>query len=276
MQKGGEAAASPARFFGAEAREARKRAGMSQPELAALAGYDPSYVSKVENGAITPDQKFIDACDAAFPEMHGWFARFWLESQKWDGPIPAWFREWLDAEAAATSLWIWSPILIPGLFQTGDYARALLLAEQTDTSEERIDALVAARLERSAIFEKSAPPEVVAVIDEWVLHRTIGSPQVMYEQLIHLAEMSTRPSTSVQVVPVGNAANAGLGGAFDIAVTDGSPGTLRLEGLEDQTTDRRSLVRKAGIIFNRVRGDALPRNASRDLIRKVGEERWRP
>lgn len=276
MQKDGEAAASPARFFGAEVREARKRAGMSQPELAALAGYDPSYVSKVENGAITPDQKFIDACDRAFPEMHGWFARFWLESQRWDGPIPSWFREWLDAEAAATSLWIWSPILVPGLFQTGDYARALLLAEQTDTSDEKIDALVAARLERSTVFGKPSPPEVVAVIDEWVLHRTIGSPQVMCEQLIHLAEVSTQPSTSVQVVPAGNGANAGLGGAFDIAVTDDSPGTLRQEGVEDQTTDRRSLVRKAGIVFNRVRGDALPRNASRDLIRKVAEERWRP
>lgn len=82
MQKDGEAAASPARFFGAEVRAARKRAGMSQPELAALAGYDPSYVSKVENGAITPDQKFIDACDAAFPEMHGWFARFWRDSRQ--------------------------------------------------------------------------------------------------------------------------------------------------------------------------------------------------
>jgi len=101
MQKDGEAAASPARFFGAEVREARKRAGMSQPELAALAGYDPSYVSKVENGAITPDQKFIDACDAAFPEMHGWFARFWRDSRQWNPSYPAWFEEWLRVRSAS-------------------------------------------------------------------------------------------------------------------------------------------------------------------------------
>ena len=276
MPRNQEGAASPARFFGAEVREARKRAGMSQPELGSIVGYDPSYVSKVENGAITPDEKFINACDTAFPDMHGWFSRFWEESRKWDGPVPAWFREWLDAEEAATSLRIWSPILIPGLFQTGDYSRALLIAGQMDTSEERIDALVAARLQRGVVFDKPVPPEVVTVIDEWVLHRLIGSPEVMYEQLTHLAEMSARPSISVQVVPSENGANAGLGGAFDIATVDDSPGTLRLEGVEDQTTDRRSLVRKAGIIFNRVRGDALPRGASRDLIRKVAEERWRP
>lgn len=276
MPKEQEGTASPALFFGAEVREARKRTGMSQPELGSIAGYDPSYVSKVENGAITPDEKFISGCDTAFPDMHGWFFRFWEESRKWDGPVPAWFREWLDAEEAATSLRIWSPILVPGLFQTGDYSRALLVVGQMDASEERIDALVAARLQRSAVFGKPAPPEVVTVIDEWVLHRLIGSPEVMYEQLTHLAEMSARPCVSVQVVPAENGANAGLGGAFDIATVDDSPGTLRVEGVEDQTTDRRSLVRKAGIVFNRVRGDALPRGASRDLIRKVAEERWRP
>ena len=73
MPKDAETVPSPARYFGAEVREARKRAGMAQPELAAIAGYDPSYVSKVENGYITPDEKFISACDVAFPDMHGWF-----------------------------------------------------------------------------------------------------------------------------------------------------------------------------------------------------------
>ena len=69
---------------------------MPQPELAAIAGYDPSYVSKVENGYITPDEKFISACDAAFPDMHGWFSRFWGESRKWNPSYPPWFEEWID------------------------------------------------------------------------------------------------------------------------------------------------------------------------------------
>ena len=88
MPKDEETAPSPARFFGTEVREARKRAGMAQPELAAIAGYDPSYVSKVENSYITPDEKFISACDTAFPDMHGWFSRFWAESRKWNPTFP--------------------------------------------------------------------------------------------------------------------------------------------------------------------------------------------
>jgi hypothetical protein len=51
--------------------------------------------------------------------------------------------------------------------------------------------------------------------------------------------------------------------------------TLRMEGIEDQTTEKRSLVRKAAAAFDRVRGDALPRDASRDLILKVADERWK-
>src|SRR5262249_45749518 len=148
MQKDGEAVASPARFFGAEVREARKRAGMSQPELAGLAGYDPSYVSKVENGAITPDQKFIDACDAAFPEMHGWFARFWRDSRQWNPSYPAWFEEWLEAERQAKVVRTWQPLLIPGLLQTAGYARALFQAWQKSEDVDKMERDVAARLDR--------------------------------------------------------------------------------------------------------------------------------
>jgi hypothetical protein len=86
--------------------------------------------------------------------------------------------------------------LIPGLLQTAEYARALFLAQQTDTSDENIGALVAARLERQAILDRADPPDVVELIDESVLHRLIGSPQIMHEALVHLAELSRRPTSS--------------------------------------------------------------------------------
>jgi hypothetical protein len=116
----------------------------------------------------------------------------------------------------------------------------------------------------------------VVVLDEAVLLRLIGSPQIMHDQLAQAADLSMRPYISVQVVPASNGANAGLSGAFDIASVDDVPGTLRMEGVEDQTIDKRSLVRKAAVTFDRVRGDALPRTASRDLILKVADERWNP
>lgn len=111
--------------------------------------------------------------------------------------------------------------------------------------------------------------------DEAVLHRLIGSPRVMHDALVRVAELSQRAYVVVQVVPASNAANAGLAGAFDIGVADGMPETLRMEGVEDQTVEKRSLVRKAAVAFDRVRGDASPRDAARDLILKVADERWK-
>jgi hypothetical protein len=96
----------------------------------------------------------------------------------------------------------------------------------------------------------------------------------MHDVLIHVAEVALRPSIIVQVVPATKGANAGIGGAFDIASGDGTPDMLRMDGVEDQTTQNRSLVRKHHVAFNRVRGDALARDASRDLILEAAE-RWK-
>jgi Domain of unknown function (DUF5753) len=164
----------------------------------------------------------------------------------------------------------------PGLLQTAEYARALFLAMQTDTSDDAINGLVAARMERQATLDQVDPPNVVALLDESVLHRLIGSPQVMHDALIHVANLSKSPNIVVQVVPASNGANAGLGGTFAIAGADGMPETLLMENVEDQTTEKRSLVRKATVTFDRVRADALPRDASRDLILKVADEKWKP
>lgn len=157
-----------------------------------------------------------------------------------DGPVPAWFEDWLEAEQEALTLRYWQPIIIPGLFQTADYARALLLAAQSDTSHEAIDALVTARLPRRAIVGKPDPPDVVVVLDEAVLHRLIGSAEVMCGQLADLVELSARPCISVQVVPGGNGANAGLGGSLNIASGDGTPGVVHMDAVEGQTTERQA------------------------------------
>lgn len=138
-----------------------------------------------------------------------------------------------------------------------------------------IDCLVSARLEQQAVFDRAGPPHTVVVLDETVLHRLIGSQQVTHDALVQVAEMSRRPYLVVQVIPATNGANAGLGGAFDIASADGMPDTLRMESVEDQTIEKRSLVRKAAVAFDRVRGDALSRGQSRDLILKVAEDKWK-
>ena len=278
MPKDEETVPSPARYFGAEVREARKRAGMAQPELAAIAGYDPSYVSKVENGYITPDEKFISACDAAFPDMHGWFSRFWAESRKWNPSYPPWFEEWIDAERQARVIRWWEPLLIPGLLQTPDYARALFLAWQKSEDTDKIERDVAARIDRKRIFQPPDPATLIAVIDEGVLHRKIGDEKTMREQLEYLVETSMHPNISLHVVPAGIGAHTGLLGAFALAdIEEGIPRVVYMENPDQGlTSGTPSVISKVAGMFERVRSEALPRGATHDLIRKAVNERWAP
>jgi transcriptional regulator with XRE-family HTH domain len=267
---------TPRQFLGKELCRARVASGFSsQQALADHLGFERTVIAKAESGDRVPSDPVLTAWAEACNLDIEHYQRLAELARESDGPVPVWFEGYLEAEREALSLRIWQPIIIPGLLQTAEYARALFLAAQNDTSDEAIDALVAARLERQAILDKPSPPDVLTVLDEVVLHRLIGSPQVMHDQLTHLAELSARPYVSVQVVPADNGANAGLGGALNLASGDGSPDVLYMDAVEGQTAEKRSLVRQAAVAFERVRGNALSRGQSRDLILRLADELWK-
>jgi transcriptional regulator with XRE-family HTH domain len=261
-------------FFGAELRRARTAAGMSQDQLGRELSFSGDLVGKVETSDRAPTPGFAAGCDRVFPHLDGLFMRLMELARRWDGPYPQWFRDWLDAEREASSLRWWEPMLIPGLLQTSDYARAILAAGP-DTVEDELEELVSARIERQAILDRSKPPELWVVLDEAVLYRLIGSRKIMYEQLLHLADTSCRANITVQVVPGEAGAHAGLLGAFIVAGFESAPSILYAEtAVEGQTIEKPALVSKAALSFDRLRAEALPRGASRDLIGKVAEQRW--
>ena len=266
--------ASPAHFFGAEVRRAREAARMTLADLGAAVPCDASTVSRIESGLLSPGQRFAAACDEAFPQMGGWFTRFCNDSRQWDGPYPRWFADWVDAEARATVIRWWEPLLVPGLLQTAEYARALFKAWQSTEDEDEIDQLITARLDRQRIFARPRPPSLWAVLDEGVLRRRVGSAKVMHDQLIHLAEMAERPVIKVHVIPAEVGAHIGLLGAFAIAgFAADAPGIVYFESPDQgQTTRDPVTVAKIILTFDTLRSEALPRGASRELIMKVAEE----
>lgn len=184
-----------------------------------------------------------------------------------DGSGATWFEDYLEAERDAHTLRIWQPLIVPGPLQTADYARALFVAAGHDPA--KIEEMVTARLARQRVFERADPPHAVVVLWEPVLHHLIGSPQIMHDQVVHLAELAD--TMQIQVVPSARGANAGLSGGFTIASCDGAPDVLRMEAVEDVTEERRPLVRHAALVFDLVRGDALPCDQSRTLIVEATE-----
>jgi transcriptional regulator with XRE-family HTH domain len=261
-------------FFGAEVRRAREAAGMTLAGLGAMVPCDASTVSRIESGLLSPTERFANACDEAFPQMGGWFTRFYGDSPRWDGPYPKWFVDWVDAEGRATVIRWWEPLLVPGLLQTAEYARALFKAWQTTGDDDEVENLVTARLARQRIFGGPKPPAFWAVIDEGVLRRRIGGAKVMHDQLVHLAEMAERPMIKVHVIPAEVGAHIGLLGAFAIAsFADSVPGIVYFESPDEgETSKDPATVAKIILTFDTLRSEALPRGASRDLIMRVAEE----
>lgn len=267
--------AGPLDFFGAEVRRWRNAAGLSQEQLGQRLGYSGALVGKVETSDRAPSLDFAEGCDRALPTADGLFGRLYELARHWAGGYPSWFTEWVEAERRAITLRTWQPLLVPGLLQTPDYARALFLAWHGADGDDQVDQLVNARIERQAIFQPPDPPSLWAVLDEGVLRRRIGSAPTMRDQLTHLLDVSERSTITVQVVPAEAGTHVGLLGAFSIAAFMNAPGIVYLDTPDQgQIMERPSAVAKISEIFDQVRAEALPRGVSRDLIRRVAEEQW--
>src|SRR5579862_5765052 len=150
----------PRAFLGKELRLARAAAGFSsQDALAAHLGFDRTVVAKAETGDRPPTPDVLAAWCAACGLDEELFGRFARLARSADGPIPAWFETYLEAEREAVMLRYWQPVIVPGLFQTAGYARALFAAAGAD--DDQADDLVKARLDRQVILERPEPPHVV-------------------------------------------------------------------------------------------------------------------
>jgi len=107
----------------------------------------------------------------------------------------------------------------------------------------------------------------VIVLDELVLHRLIGTAEVMAEQCARLLELSENPSVLIHILPSALGASPGLGGPVSLATVSGEPDVL-LNGsmLEDVVTTDPQQVRSASGTFERVRGRAANIDDSRTII----------
>jgi transcriptional regulator with XRE-family HTH domain len=265
---------SPLHWFGKEFRRARDAEGMTQAAFAAIVPCDVSLVSRVEGGELAPNEAFIAAIARTFPG-HDWLVRFCEWSPRWNQTpvVPVWIEDYLGRECEAHTLRLFHTSLFPGPFQTADYARELVRVVHPTATEERVDELVEARLKRQRMFDGPDAPNTLVVLDEAVLHRRIGSAEIMGEQLLHLAEMSKRPTVSVQVIETRSGAHPGLAGSFQIASVHGKPDMMLIEAVgEDQTVERAALIQRVTVTFDRLRGYALSCVASRDLILELAEE----
>jgi transcriptional regulator with XRE-family HTH domain len=261
-------------LFADEMRAAREQRGWSQADLADKIPYSLSTISMVEALHRAPTRDLARHLDKAFGTP-GTFAR--LEARLRDLPFPASFRPFAAYEAEATALYVFEHSLVPGLLQTPGYARAVL-ATRPNTAEDEVDNLVAARLSRQDVLTRDDPPPPLlwALIDEGVLYRPVAAHEVMHDQLVHLVGMSRLPNVTIHIVPYSAGGHTGLLGAFVVADLDSATGIVYVEDIADgRVFEDPGAVSRVTLRYRSLQSEALPKGASRELIARVAEERWK-
>ena len=189
--------------------------------------------------------------------------------------LPDWFETYLGLESAATSIRTFEMQFVPGLLQTEGYARAVtMLGHQTALPEE-VERRVGLRLGRQELLSRAQPPRVWAVMDEAVLRRPIGGPQVMHAQLRRLTEAARLPHVTLQVVPFARGGHAGASGSFSILRFEERdlPDVVYIEQLTSAVyLDQRTDVEHYLEVVDQLSGEALTPTETVRFIEQAAEE----
>jgi DNA-binding XRE family transcriptional regulator len=246
----------------------------TQEALARAVGIERTGITRAEGGEYPPTLQVLrdiltqtGVTGLAEVAVRG----VWRLAKRGDGPAER-VAPWYETTERAHALRYWSPLLVPGVAQTPEYAYEIYRADGRD--HERSTEDVAARMSRQAVLDREDPPIVVITLWEAVLWHQVGSRDVMTGQLRRLLEIAERPGVLVHVLPSDIGANAGLGGPVSLASVIGEPDVLLTGGLlEDTVTSDVQQVKAALAIFERVRGIAANVVESRRIITEA-KESW--
>jgi transcriptional regulator with XRE-family HTH domain len=265
------------RELGALLRALRTDAGMTVDQVAERLLCSPSKVSRLETGQRGASLRDIrDLCDIFGiddPVRREHLAALAREGrgQAWWQPFDLPYATYIGLESAALVIRDFEPGVFPGLLQTPAYARAVHEATLEKLSPELIEQRLQVRRTRQQILVREEPPHLEAIIDEAVLHRSVGGPTVMGDQLESTIEACARPNITVQVLPYSVGAHPALDSTFimlelespvaDVVYVEGLVGQIYLERPQD--------FQKYAKVFERLRVISLSPKDSVDLMRKT-------
>lgn len=259
----------------------REATGLTREEVASQLEWSASTLFRVETGRSRPQpgnvRVLLELYGVTGPERAG------LIQLARDARKPGWWQSFRDVlpnpyevyiglEAGAATIRNFEPLLVPGLLQTEAYARELNRNGPLELDPDEVDARVEVRTARQRILARGDRPRVWAIIDEAVIHRQVGGPAVMREQLRHLIGAADQGKTTVQVVPYRAGAHAGTAGPFVILefqeLTD--PAMVYLETLAgDIYIEEAPDVNRYTIAFERLLAAALHPDESVRLIEQA-------
>lgn len=285
--------ASPAirrRRLAAALRAITEGTGKTADQVARALGWSPSKMTRYElarTGLRLPDVVRLldyygiagDRRDELLQLAQDAAGKGWWEASR--DELPADFQLYIGFEDEAASLAIWHHDLVPGLLQSGPYARHIIANYGViePMPPRLIERLVQVRMRRQHVLTRETPVRLSAVLDESILYRRIGDEHVMHDQLSHLAALADWPNITIRVLPLG-AQHMVIGPAFVICQFDspaGAPlpdlvGSEHLTSIVFVADKKEAYVHR--LAFQALETDSLKPAESRALILDTAAARW--
>jgi len=269
------------RRLAAKLRELREAAELTIDEVGDRLECSASKISRIETGhvGVTPrdvrDMLEVFGIEDDEREALVQLAREARKKGWWHAYNEVFTGSFVGLESDASFLHTHQGLLVPGLLQTDGYTRAVIRAIRPDAAETDVELRVDGRVKRQKLItEEANPPEYWAVLDEAVLRRTVGGPEVMREQLKRLVELATLPHVTLQVVPFSAGAHAGMEAPFlilgfpeqadpDVVYVENTTSGVYLEQPED--------VHRYTLMFDHLRAAALKPDDTVDLVDRTAD-----
>jgi transcriptional regulator with XRE-family HTH domain len=213
-------------LLGAHLRRLREAQGVSREDAGWEIRASESKISRMELGRVSFKERDVEDLLTLYGQVDtdererllalarqantpGWWHRY-------GDVLPNWFQSYLGLEAAASLIRTYEVQFVPGLLQTADYARSVVLLGHGRAKSQEIDRRVDLRMRRQKILDRPDPVQLWAVIDEAVLRRPVGSRATMRGQIQALIDATQRTSVHLQVLPFRVGGHSAAGGAFSI------------------------------------------------------------
>jgi hypothetical protein len=213
-------------LLGAQLRRLRDAAGVSRDDAGYHIRASGSKISRLELGRVSFKERDVsDLLDLYHVggEQKDQLVQLTREAnatpwwQKYREVVPDWFQVYVGLEEAATLIRVYEVQFVPGLLQTEEYARAVVMQGSPGLSPDEVDNRVSVRLGRQRLFAKEEnAPRLWAIVDEAALRRPMGGRDVLAGQVKRLMEAVSEPNITLQVMPFKYGGHGAEGGAFTI------------------------------------------------------------
>ncbi|MFC9957938.1 helix-turn-helix domain-containing protein [Streptomyces nigra] len=249
----------------------REAVGMRAGEFGRAVGYGEDLVYKIESGKRIPRQEYLDRADEVLG-AGGLIAAAWEDVKR--VRYPKRVRELGQLEARAVEIALYECHIIPGLLQTPDHARSVIGAAQPPYSPDDAERMVAARLARQSVFQRSPAPAMSFVLEEGVVRRPIGGTMAWRQQLERLLEVGRLHHVVLQVMPMDCDTHSGLDGRIELLKFPDGTAVGRSDGaFNGRPTHEPKHLRILELRYGTIRAQALSPRESLALIERMLGER---